>query len=146
MRDPEAQAQRWSAAIADLARPGDVRALRLPLLHVVMSLRLCALFERAEREPLAELSTRFASFTAARAVLDLARTIRAVWPEAYVCARPCCMKMTPDEATLAALGRAALSGDRAAFTRQIDGFIRSDRHERLHGAMLAALTSLPRQG
>jgi len=56
------------------------------------------------------------------------------------------MKMTPDEATLAALGRAALSGDRAAFTRQIDGFIRFDQHDRLHSAMLTALTCLPRQG
>lgn len=146
MRSPDAPAQRWSATIAAMARPGDVRALSLPLLHVVMSLRLCALFDRAEREPLAELSTRFASVTAARAVLDLARTIRGVWPEPYVCARPCCMKMTPDETTLAALGRAALAGDPSAFVRRIDGFVRSDRHERLHGAMLAALTCLPRQG
>ncbi len=146
MRHSDASTGRWNDVIAHLARPGDVRALSLPLLHVVMSLRLCALFERAEREPLAELSTRFGSVAAAMAVLDLARTIRAVWPEPYVCARPCCMKMTPDEATLAALGRAALVGDRADFARQIEGFVRTDRHEWLHRAVLAALTSLPRQG
>ena len=141
---PDPTIARRSEILAELARPADLRALRLPVLHVVMTLRLCALFERAGREPLGELSTRFASVTAARALLDLSHEITAAWPEPYTCARPCCMGMTPDEITLAALVRAALHVDRAGFALQLDGLIKPNLHERIYQACLAAVAHLPR--
>jgi hypothetical protein len=45
---------RYDEIIANLARVGDIRALSLPALHLVMTLRLCDLLERAERDPLTD--------------------------------------------------------------------------------------------
>lgn len=140
---PQPAATRFSATIAALARPRDVRALRLPVLHAVMSLRLCTLFERAGREPVSELSTRFGSVTAAVAVLELARTVARCWPESYLAGRPCCMAMTPDETTLAAMARAAADADRAGFARALDGFVPAGLHAALFEAVLGCVTELP---
>lgn len=134
--------QTFSATIARLGRPGDLRALDMKALHVVMAVRLCALFDRAEREPLAELAQRFRSFEAAAAVLDLVRTVSWAWPEPFTVNRPCCLAMSPDETTLAAMLRAAARGDRAGFGEVLAGFVRPGRHERLYDAGILAAATL----
>jgi hypothetical protein len=121
---------------------GDIRALSLPALHLVMTLRLCDLLERAGRDPLTELATRFQSVAAARAALHFADTVERVWPSRYDPARPCSLGMTPDEATLAAVVRAALACDRAACTRALQGFVRADRHAALYDAAVHAVAML----
>lgn len=139
-----ASAPGHAATIAALARPLDLRGLNLTALHLVMAIRLCALFERAQREPLAELAQRFRSFEAAEAVLDLIRVLAGSWPEPFVANRPCCLALSPDETTVAAMARHALAADRPAFSAELEGFVRADRHERLYagtvraGAMLQA--------
>lgn len=134
---------RFSATIEALRRPQDVRGLSLTGLHVTMAMRLCALFEASGRDPVPDLAQRYRSIEAACAVDGLVRTIKQVWPEPFMVNRPCCLSMTPDEATLAALARAALSGQRAAFCDAITGFIRADRHEALYNATIHAVALLP---
>lgn len=125
-----------------LTRPQDVRALSLTGLHIVMAMRLCALFEQAAREPVPELARRYRSVEAALAVLGLVDAITVCWPEAVTVNRPCCMAMSPDEATVAAMARAATAGDSAAFGRAITGFVRADRHDRLFEASVRAVAAL----
>jgi hypothetical protein len=134
--------ERYDAIVAGLGRLGDIRSLTLPALHVVMTMRLCALMERAGRDPLTELSTRYRSVAAAKASLALADRIARYWPTAYQAARPCSMGMTPDETTLAAMVRAALAGDRRAFDAALAGFVRGDRHENLFDATVQAVVLL----
>ena len=135
---------RFSPIIEALARPSDLRALSMSALHLVMSMRLCALFDRAGRDPVAELATRFGSVIAAEEVLMLIGMIGRSWPEPFVVGRPCCLAMTPDERTLANLARLALAADRDGFAREIDGFVRPGRQDALFaqtvrcGAELAA--------
>ena len=62
-----------SATISALARPHDVRGLSLTALHLVMAMRLCALFERADRDPVPDLARRYRSVEAACAVHGLVR-------------------------------------------------------------------------
>jgi hypothetical protein len=57
--------------------------------------------------------------------------------------RPCCLAMTPDEATLSALVRNALAADRAGFASVVDGFVRADRHGALYEATVHAVALLP---
>jgi hypothetical protein len=137
-------AARFHATVARLARLGDVRSLTLPALHVVMTMRLCGLMERAGRDPLTELATRYRSVAAAKASLALAETIALCWPAPYQAARPCSMGMSPDESTLAAMARAALGGDRRAFDASLEGFVRRDRHERLFDATVRTVVLLER--
>lgn len=122
----------FSAIVASLARPADLRTLPLPALHIVMAMRLCALFDQAGREPLVELAGRFASVTLAEQVLRLGRLVARSWPEAFTVARPCCMLLSPDERTLANAALAALSGDRDRFSHELDGFVRASRHDALY--------------
>jgi len=135
-------AQTAHAAIAALARPQDVRALSLTGLHIVMAMRLCALFEQAGREPVPELARRFRSVEAALAVLGLVDAITECWPEAVTVNRPCCMAMSPDEATIAAMARSATCGNSDAFADALSGFIRAERHDRLFEASVRAVAAL----
>lgn len=131
-----------AAILAALARPADLRALPLSVLHMVMALRLCALARSAGRDPMAELATRLGSVPAAEALVRLARTVGRTWPEAYVAGRPCCLAMTPDERTLANVARAALRGDRGAASTELDGFVRVGRHEALFDAAVRCAAEL----
>jgi hypothetical protein len=134
---------RFSVLIDSLARPQDVRGLSLKGLHVTMAMRLCALFEASGRDPVPDLARRYRSIEAACAVHGLVQTIKQVWPEPFMVNRPCCLAMTPDETTLAALARAAVSGKREAFSDAITGFVRAGRHEALYNATIHAVALIP---
>lgn len=136
-------ATRFSALIESMARPQDVRGLSLKGLHVTMAMRLCALFDAAGRDPVPDLARRYRSIEAACAVHGLVMTIKQVWPEPFMVNRPCCLTMTPDEMTLAALARAAISGQREAFSEAITGFVRAERHEALYNATIHAVALIP---
>jgi tRNA pseudouridine-54 N-methylase len=139
---PQPGRTRYSAIVAALARPADIRALPLPIMHLVMAMRLCGLFEQAGREPLVELTTRFASVTIAEQVLAIAQLIGRSWPERFVSARPCCLRLSPDERTLANLARAGLMADRDRFDRELDGFVRKERREPLYAQLVQTLAAL----
>lgn len=139
---PGALPQRFMETVRAMARPQDVRALSLIGLHTVMAMRLCALFERAARDPVPDLAQRYRSVETAVGVHDLVRAIIATWPEAFMVNRPCCLAMSPDEATLAELVRSTCLGDRARFDATIAGFVRSDRHDRLFDATVRAVALL----
>ncbi|MCX7284699.1 MAG: hypothetical protein NTX28_11775 [Novosphingobium sp.] len=136
-------AARFSSLIAGMARPHDVRGLSLKSLHMVLAMRLCALFDAAAQDPVPDLARRYRSIEAACAIHGLVLTIKQVWPEPFMVNRPCCHAMTPDEATLAALVRASRAGNRDAFTAAIAGFVRADRHEALYNATTHAMALLP---
>jgi hypothetical protein len=132
-----------AATIAGLARQGEIRSLPLLLVELVMAMRVAALFERAGRDPVPDLARRYRSVEAATAVDGLVRTVVRCWPERFMVNRPCCTGLTPDEATLAAIGRMARQGDREGFADQLAGFVRSDRHEALYQATIHAIALLP---
>ena len=134
------------AIVGGLIRQPDLRCQPMTALHLVMAMRLCALCERAERDPLAELSTRIGSVTAASQIVALLSLVRRSWPEPFVVGRPCCMAMTPDEATLANLARRAMSADRAGFGAQIEGLVRSSRHEALFDQSVRCVAELAALG
>ncbi len=133
---------RFSPIIAALARPADLRTLPIAALHLVMAMRFCALFDRAGRDPVVELATRLGSIPAATATLKLIGTVGKIWPDPFVVGRPCCMAMTPDERTLAMMVRAAQTVDHAGFCRQIDGLVRSDRHDALFDQTVRCVAEL----
>ena len=129
--------------VVRLAQAPDLRMQSYGAVHLVMTMRLRSIFERAERDPLAELSARLCSVPAAVAALDLGDRITQAWPEEFVIGRPCCVKMTPDEHTLAQMAQRARGGDRPGFAALLDGFIRPSRHDRLYDATVRALAFLP---
>jgi hypothetical protein len=139
---PSETADPLSRIVHTMSRPLDVRALSLTGLHIVMAMRLCALFEQAGREPVPELARRFRSVEAALAMLGLVDTIATCWPEPVTVNRPCCMAMSPDEATVAAMARAATAGDSAAFGDALTGFVSAEHYEHLFEASVRAVAAL----
>jgi hypothetical protein len=129
--------------ISRLAQQPDLRAQPFGAVHLIMTMRLRAIFERAERDPIAELSARLCSVPAAIAALELCDQVCAVWPEAFAIHRPCCVKLTPDEHTLALMAHCARGGDRTAFSAVLDGFVRTSRHDNLFDATVRALAMIP---
>jgi hypothetical protein len=141
-RDYAETSQRFSATIAALARPTDLRGLSLPALQLIMAMRMCALFESASRDPILELTTRFRSVTAARSVLELAESVRRCWPESFMVHRPCCLALSPDENTLAAMIRAVCGRSSIGFYNTLQGLVRADRLEHLHDVTIRAVAAL----
>lgn len=129
--------------ISRLAQQPDLRVQSFGAVHLVMTMRLRAIFERAERDPIAELSARLCSVPAAIAALELCDQVCTVWPESFALHRPCCVKLSPDEHTLAQMARCARGGDRAAFSAVLEGFVRTSRHDNLFDATVRALALLP---
>lgn len=132
----------FTATIAALARPADLRRLSLRGVQLVMAMRMCALFEAAGRDPMLEMTTRFRSVTAARSVLELSEAVRQCWPESFLVYRPCCLALSPDENTLAAMIHAVCAVDGEAFRETLNGLIRSDRMDRLHDMTVRAVAAL----
>ena len=128
--------------LARLARIPDLRVQPLAAAQLIMTMRLRPIFDHAERDPAAELATRLGSVPAALAALALCEHVGAAWPDAFALHRPCCVKLTPDEHTLAQMARAAAAGDRAGFSALLDGFVRASRHDRLFDATVLALAAL----
>lgn len=131
-----------AATIAALGRAPDLRALSLVGVQVVSALRLCALSNHHGIDALPELARRFRNLEAAFALADLATTMKRTWPEPVMVNRACCLRLSPDEATLAAMVRAAARGDRDSFGAALAGFVRADRHEALWNACVHAVALL----
>jgi hypothetical protein len=132
----------FAVAVRELARPADLRALGVPALHCVMGTRLYALLRLGGQDPVVELATRLGSVAAAAAICELAEAVGRFWPERYTAGRPCCLKMTPDEQTLAAMARHAIAGDRDGFRATLDGFVRSARHDALFELTVRAVAAV----
>ena len=130
---------RFAATSAVLARPPVLQAQSSPAQALVHAFRLCALAARDGTDPVAALALRLCNCEAAHAVHDLVRAVTRAWPEAFVVGRACCQRLSPDEATLAALADAARWRDRAGFDAAVAGLIRPDRHEPLWDAFTHAL-------
>lgn len=131
------------AVVAALAAGARAENLGLRGLRTVAGIRLLALCTQAERDPLLELGQRFGSLAMAGALIDFGQTAVRFWPENLMVLRPCCAILSPDEWTLAQLVEAAAGGDRALFSRILDGLVRRDRHDPLfdRSALLAGMLS-----
>lgn len=108
-----------------------------------MAIRLIALCAQNGRDPVGELTCQIGSVPAARAVLELADCAGQAWPENVQVFKPCCCMVSPDENTFVGMINAALAGDRAAFTRTIEGFISRNQHDRLYAHAVEAVALLP---
>jgi hypothetical protein len=128
-----------AATIAALARPPALHALTAPAQTVVIAIRLCALAARGNADPMAALALHLQNCEAACALNEFVRTVTRTWPERFAVGRACCQRLSPDEATLAALVQAGAARDRESFNRAIEGFIRPDRHEALWDACTHAV-------
>ncbi len=123
--------------IAALAVPPRIETMGPTAGRFLHALRLIALHDRMDRDPVPELAANLGSVDVAARALILAQAIAASWPENIVISRFCCRLMSHDEATIGAFVDAAAHGDRAGFEAALSGLIRADRAHRLWESALA---------
>lgn len=131
------KSQRTAAAnaiIARLAEPPRLANLNPIAARFTHSLRLIAVCQKAQRDPVAELAARLGSIDVAAKSLALSHSICAAWPENISVSRFCCGLLSHDEASIASLVEATTARDRSRFEAEIAGFVRPDRIERLWDA------------
>jgi len=120
--------------LAKLASPARLESFGPIAARFAFSLRLIALHQRANRDPVPELATRLGRIEVAARTLALSQAITQVWPENIHVSRFCCKAMTHDEATIGAMIEAATDRDREAFDAAAEGLIRPARIETLWDA------------
>jgi len=127
--------------IARLAQPPRLGDQHPIAARFIYALRLIAVHDRMERDPVPELATRLGSVETAAKALVLAEAIKATWPEDIHISRFCCGLMSHDEATVAAMITGAASRERTMFEGAVEGLIRPDRVERLWDAVLGVVAA-----
>ncbi|QZH74044.1 MAG: DNA-directed RNA polymerase subunit beta' [Erythrobacter sp.] len=125
-----------------MAVPPRLTSLSPVATKLVMAIRFLALCARSRQDPVAHLTSRLGSVTAAKALLDLADCAAHSWPETVQVCKPCCCALSPDESVFAGMAEAARRGDREGFGEVLSGFIRTDRHERLYAHAVEAVAHI----
>lgn len=125
-----------TAPIAPLFAPPDIRDLPVRHLHVAMGARLCILCQRVERDPIEDLALRFASVTAAKRFVELVALAGEIWPEPFTIHRPCCTRLTPDEALLVQSIAGVERGGLEALRAVTRGFLTAPESERLFSGII----------
>lgn len=129
------------ATITALARPARMSEHGPIAARFVYSLRLIAMHERVNRDPVPELARRLGGVEIAAKSLALAGDIQATWPEDIRIGCFCCDFLSHDEATIAAMIDCASACDRAGFERAVHGFIRHERTYRLWDGVLGLIAA-----
>lgn len=122
--------------IARLKEPRKVSELTAIEQRFVFSLRLIAVYRRAGRDPLAELTSRLGSVTVAVKAIQLVEAIAYAWPESVQLRSCCCQITSHDELTMAAVVGAAASARRELAEEELSGLLRPDRIESVWAAAL----------
>ena len=132
-----------SAAIDRLRMPPLIMHQSVAAYQIIMSLRLVAVCSRTNHDALPHLAQRFASVTAAKAVIEFADQVGLSWPENVQVMRPCCGALTHDEFTVGLLTDAAVAGRRDIFSSILEGLVRPGQYDLLFERAKAAVAQLP---
>jgi len=132
-----------STAIDRMRMPPLIVHQSVPGYQMIMSLRLVAVCSRSNHDALPHLAQRFASVTAAKAVIAFADQVGHSWPENVQVMRPCCPAITHDEFTVALLTDAAVAGRRDIFSSILEGLVRPGQYDLLFERAKAAVAQLP---
>jgi len=127
--------------IAALEQAPSLHSLGPIAMRFVYSLRLIALHERLQQDPVPELAMRLRGVDIAAKSLALSQAVSVTWPENVHVSRFCCQRLTHDEVTIGTLIDCAIARDRPGFEDQIHGLIRPDRVHHLWGAVLALVAA-----
>ncbi len=105
-------------------------------IHMITALRLTAVARQTGDDPMQFLPVRFRSVNAAKAFVALAQRMCAAWPEPFTLSRPCCCRMTHDEALAASMLITAQSGELRRFSGLCGELIAAKHHDSIYHGML----------
>ena len=113
----------------------DLRDLTRMQMHMIVSLRLCAIGRKNGADIFEMMTLRFGGTAPAKAMLSLASVLGDAWPESFTISRPCCAMVTPDEMLAAQMLRHVQAGDRGGFAATCGEMIPPVKHDDIFAAM-----------
>lgn len=120
--------------IASLQVPAKVNDLSPIAQRFIFSLRVVAVYRKAGRDPLAELTSRLGSITVAVKSLQLVESMAHVWPERVQVRRCCCQMLSHDEHTMARALEAVAENNQVDFDDQLVDLLPSDARKAIASA------------
>lgn len=100
----------------------------------IYSLRVVAVYRKAGRDPLAELTSQLGSITVAVKLLQLVESLAHVWPDSVQVRRWCCQMLSYDEHTMARALEAIAESNGDAFNDQLADLLPSDARKTIASA------------
>lgn len=100
-----------------LDRPVDLGSASLFEAKLVVSLRIAVFAHKSGEDPAPHVAARLGSLALSNQLSLVVEAMGAAWPEPFGVSRPCCGRLSPDEAMFVAMVRSAMRGNRAEFDR-----------------------------
>lgn len=135
---PAASSLDW---VARLKEPTRLTAMSPLARRFIFSLRLVAVYRRAKRDPLPELTSQLGNVTVAVKALQLIEALAQSWPEPLQVRRCCCEIASHDELTMAGLVDAAVKANRDLAQMHLSGLLRPERIDRVWEAASELIAS-----
>jgi hypothetical protein len=111
--------------------------------RLIRALRIAALAKSSGVDPQSRIGELLGGAEPTRAFGLLLAAMGQAWPDPLVVFRPCCQRLTHDEAALLAMLHHVRNGDRPAFDALLADLIGSDARDYLYCASVRLATAMP---
>lgn len=116
-------------------RPADLGSATMFEARLVVALRIAVFAHKTGADPAPHVATRLGSVALSNQLSLVLEAIGQAWPEPFSVSRPCCSRLSPDEAMFVGMVRSAMRGNRAAFDRQTREMIAEDARTLIYNLM-----------
>jgi len=118
-----------------LEQPADLGSASLVEAKLVVALRIAVFAHKAGTNPAPHVEMRLGSVALSNQLSLVLEAMGQAWPEPFCVSRPCCGKLSPDEAMFVGMMRSAMRGNRAAFDRQTREMLPEDARNLIYNLM-----------
>lgn len=118
-----------------LDQPTDLSSANPFEIRLVVAMRIAVFAHKSGVDPAAHVATRLGSVMLSNQLSLIVEAMGQGWPEPFGVSRPCCGRLSPDEALFVGMLRAAIRGNRAAFDRQTHEMLAEDARTLLYNLM-----------
>lgn len=116
-------------------RPADLGSATVFEARLVVALRIAVFAHKTGADPAPHVAARLGSVPLSNQLSLVLEAMGQVWPEPFSVSRPCCGRLSPDEAMFVGMMRSAMRGNRAAFDRQTREMIAEDARTLIYNLM-----------
>lgn len=116
-------------------RPADLGSATVFEARLVVALRIAVFAHKSGADPAPHVAARLGSTALSNQLSLVLEAMGQAWPEPFSVSRPCCARLSPDEAMFVGMMRSAMRGNRAAFDRDTREMIGEDARTLIYNLM-----------
>lgn len=116
-------------------RPAELGSATLFEARLVVALRVAVFAHKNGADPAPHVAARLGSAALSNQLSLILEAMGQAWPEPFSVSRPCCGRLSPDEAMFVGMVRGAMRGNRATFDRQTREMLGEDARTLIYNLM-----------